>query len=190
MAKKKKIIVQGIDINVSEINKVEYISLTDIAKRATDTKPALVIQRWLRNQSTLLYLKTWETVHNPNFKVSQIGYLFESMADNRYDISPTKFINLTKAIGLTTKSGRNGGTYAHHEIALEFCTWLSPEFKVYFYKEWVQLKAEEYNRRSLEFHVKRITDSIDEARNWLDTIPGQEESRNRIKDLIDEDNIS
>ena len=180
MAKGKKLKVQGLTIRIDEINKEEYISLTDIAKRVTDSKPAFVIQRWLRNHNTLLYLKTWETVYNPDFKVSQIGYLFERAADNRYDISPTKFVELTAAIGLFSKSGRGGGTYAHHEIALEFCTWLSPKFKVYFYREWVCLKKAEYDRKNLEFHVKRITDSIEEARNWLDTIPGQDPNRNRL----------
>lgn len=178
---KKQITVQKLKISIEEINNSDYISLTDIAKRTTSTKPAFIIQRWLRNKSTLLYLKTWETVHNPEFKVSQMGYLFEQSADNRYDISPSKFIKITNSKGLISKSGRGGGTYAHHEIALEFCTWLSPEFKVYFYKEWIKLMEFSHQQRNLEFHVQKITDHIDNARNLLDTIPGQTIERNRIK---------
>lgn len=177
----KKIEVQGLQITIDKIKDEDYISLTDIAKRTTDTKPAFIIQRWLRNLSTLVYLKTWETVHNPKFDKSKMSDLFESTTDNRADISPKKFIKMTNSIGLINKAGRyGGGTYAHHEIALEFCTWLSPEFKVYFYKEWVQLKADDYNRRNLEFHIGKITDSIDTARAWLDTIPGQHPDRIRI----------
>ena len=168
-------------ITIDQVQNEEYISLSDIAKRSTDIKPAVVIQRWLRNMNTLVYLKTWEKVHNPDFVNEGMTEILERVTDNRRDISPKKFIEMTNSIGLVNRAGRyNGGTYAHHEIALEFCTWLSPEFKVYFYKEWVKLQSESYNRKNLEFHIERITDSIETARAWLDTIPGQNPDRVRL----------
>ncbi len=149
---KKKIEVDGL---VIAINNKDYISITDIAKRSSSNRPAVTIQSWLRNQGTISYLETWETVHNDNFKVSQMADFRKVAADNRSSITPKSWITLTGAIGLTATSGRYGGTFAHSDIALEFCSWLSPEFKVYFYKEFQRLKADEHLRLGDPFNIKR-----------------------------------
>lgn len=177
---KKKIKVQGLEIQIENIHEDDYISLTDIAKKTKNSKPAFTILNWIRNQNTLLYLETWEQVHNPNFKVVQMHNFRLEAADNRSDISPKNFIKKTSAIGLISKRGRYGGTYAHSDIALEFCSWLSPQFKVYLYKEFKRLKEQEFKGKNLEWHVSKITDNIEEVRNLLDTIPGQKEERNRL----------
>lgn len=102
--------------------------------------------------------------------------------ENRTFISPKNYIEQTGAIGLVSKAGKHGGgTFAHSEIALEFCTWLSAPFKVYFYKEFQRLKMEDFDRKNLEWHISKITDNVDEIRNLLDTIPGQRMERNRLE---------
>ena len=164
---KKKIKVQGLQIRIDRIDQNDFISLTDIAKNSTDEKPAYTIRNWLRNQNTLLYLETWEEVHNPNFKVVQMHHFRLQASDNRSAISPKNYIEQTAAIGLISQAGKYGGTYAHSDIALEFCTWMSPKFKVYFYKEFQRLKKEEFSRKNLEWHISKITDNIDEVRNLL-----------------------
>ena len=179
----KKLEVQGLQIRVDTIRSDDYISLTDIAKRSNDQKPAFTILNWLRNQSTLLYLETWEQVHNPDFNVVQMHNFRLQAADNRAAISPKNFILETNAIGLISSAGKLGGTFAHSDIALEFCTWLSPAFKVYFYKEFQRLKKDEFDRKNLEWHISKITDNIEEVRNLLDSIPGQLAERNRIRSL-------
>jgi KilA-N domain len=100
--------------------------------------------------------------------------------ENRNVLTPQRWIDETGAIGLISKSGRYGGTWAHSDIALNFCYWLSPPFQVYFIKEFQRLKKEEFSLNNLEWHVERITNLVDEARNWLDTMPGQKPDRNRL----------
>lgn len=180
MSKKKIIEVQGLKINIKPINNEEYISLTDIAKQSKDKTPDVVIQNWLRNIATVKYLFAWEEVHNPEINPIQLEGVLLTATDNRLTMSPTKWIKLTNAKGMYVKMGRGGGTYAHREIALNFCYWLNPTFQIYLYKAFTELMKERYNRQNLEFHVKKITDHIDEARNWLDTIDGQEPDRNRL----------
>ncbi len=177
---KKKLSVQGLQIKIEEINAADYVSLTDIAKQSKASKPAYAILNWLRTQNTLLYLETWEQVHNPDFKVVQMHNFRLAAADNRANISPKTFIATTNAIGIISKPGKYGGTFAHSDIALEFCSWLSPAFKVYLYKEFKKLKEQEAQRQSLEWHISKITDNVDEIRNLLDTIPGQSSEKNRL----------
>jgi len=153
---KQKLTVEGLAI---AINKDGFISLTDIAKRSSESKPAFTIQNWLRNQSTLSFLMTWEKVHNKDFKVGQIPYFIQEAIDNRKSITPQKFIEEMNAVGLLSKSGRNGGTFAHSDIALDFCRWLSPEFSVYLNKEFQRLKAAEQLRLGDPFNIKRYLTS-------------------------------
>jgi len=150
---KQKLTVLGIDVT---INKSQYISITDIAKGSSKNRPAVTIQSWLRNQSTITFLTVWEKVHNPNFKVSQIADFREFASINRNQITPNLFIEQMNAIGITSKAGRYGGTFAHPDIALEFCSWLSPEFKVYLMKEFQRLKHEEALRLGDPFNIKRF----------------------------------
>ncbi len=178
---KKKIEVQGLQIRIESIHEKDYVSLTDIAKKASEAKPANTIQNWMKNANTLRYLSTWEKVHNPNFKVIHLDDFIIQSTDNRFIISPQKWIETTEAIGMTSKSGRYGGTFAHQEIALDFCYWISPEFKVYLNKEFIKLKQEEFHRKNLEWHISKLTDNVEEMRNLLDTIPGQQDNRNRLK---------
>lgn len=183
---KKKISVQGLAIAIEQIKDEDYISLTDIAKQSTD-EPRFVIQNWMKNTSTVMYLWEWEKLHNPNFNRVQMHTVLETTATNRFVMSPKKWIELTGAIGMVSQPGRSGGTLAHKDIALNFCYWLSPKFQIYLIKEFQRLKEEEYSRKNLEWHVERITNLVDETRNWLDTIPGQKPDRNRLKHLEEND---
>lgn len=176
----KKIEVQGLQIRIEPINDSDYISLTDIAKQSSKSKPAHIIQNWMKNTNTLRYLMTWEQVHNAAIKVIHLDDLLIKSTDNRFIISPQEWIKAVNAIGLVQKKGRGGGTFAHAEIALDFCYWLNPEFKVYFNKEFIRLKEMEAQQQNLEWHISKITDNVDEIRNLLDTIPGQSPMRNRI----------
>ncbi len=179
---KKKIEVQGITIHLETIAHKDYVSLTDIAKKSSSAKPSHIIQNWMKNSNTIRYLMTWEKVHNPNVKVIHLDDLLVKATDNRVIISPKEWIKMVNAVGLIQKAGRGGGTFAHEEIALDFCYWLSPEFKVYLNKEFIRLKKKEFNRKNLEWHVSKLTDNVEEMRNLLDTIPGQKPERDRLKD--------
>ena len=183
--KKKKIKVENLEIRIEAINEIDFVSLTDIAKQS-DQRAAVLIGNWMKNNNTLLFLEQWEKVHNPNFKVHQMVYFKNKAAENRYIVTPQNYISDTKAIGIISKSGRYGGTYAHRDIALNFCYWLSPAFQVFLLKAFQELMEKEYDRRNLKWHISKITDNIDEVRNLLDTIPFQEQERNRIGGLEEE----
>ncbi len=151
---KKKIIVDGTTIR---INKEGYVCLTDIAKRSIeDTEPIVALRAWLKNSSTLLFLQTWENKKNINFKLNQMVQFRMKAADNRNYATPQKYIEETGAIGIISKSGRYGGTFAHSDIALNFCYWLSPEFQVYLMEEFQRLKADEQIRLGDPFNIKRF----------------------------------
>lgn len=149
---KQKLTVEGLTI---AIDKDGYISLTDIAKQSDRDRPAEMIRRWIRNSSTITFLATWEKVHNGNFKVAQMNHFREFASINRNIVSTKIYIEQTGAIGIIAKSGRYGGTYAHSDIALNFCYWLSPEFQVYFLKEFQRLKNDEAVRLGLQFDLRR-----------------------------------
>lgn len=152
--KNQTITVRGLEIVIERIDSEDYISLTDIAKQ-TERKPADSIADWLRNSATLLFLQTWEFLHNENFKVGQMHDFRINASDNRKSISPQRYIEETNAIGLISKSGRYGGTFAHSDIATNFCNWLSPEFQVYFIKEFKRLKEDEAERLGLSWNLRR-----------------------------------
>ena len=184
MSKKKNtIFVDGLTIRVNTNN---YISLTDIAKKATG-EPRFVIRSWMKNNNTLEFLEAWETLHNPQLNRDHMVTVYQKYKSNTHVLTPKKWVEEVNAIGITTKGGRNGGTYAHSDIALNFCYWLSPTFQVYMLKEFQRLKEMEFEQKNLEWHVKMITDRIDDVRNLLDTIPGQEANRNRFFGLLDEE---
>ena len=137
-----KINVKETDVTILKINEVDYISLTDIAKYKSDD-PSAVIGNWLRNRNTIEYLGIWETLYNPNFKPLEFeGFKIEAGL-NAFTLSPQKWILSTHAIGITSKSGRYGGTFAHKDIAFKFASWISVEFELYFIKEFQRLKKEE-----------------------------------------------
>ena len=136
-------------------NKEDYICLTDMA-RYKDNDPFSVINHWLRNRNTIEYIGTWETLHNPNFKPTEFGRFMHEAGFNRFTLSPKKWIDATSAIGITSKSGKYGGTYAHKDIAFNFGMWISPVFQLYIVKEYQRLKEIESNQYNLEWNVKRI----------------------------------
>jgi hypothetical protein len=135
-------------------NDADYISLTDMVK---DTENGLVlIEKWLRNKNTIEFLGIWERINNPIFNSPEFGGIKNDAGLNRFALSVKKWIKLTAAIGLISKAGRyGGGTFAHKDIAFEFASWLSPEFKLYLIKEFQRLKEDESSRKSLNWDLKR-----------------------------------
>lgn len=150
---KNEVIVKGIDIRYKKINKNDYISLTDISRYANPTEPKVPIQTWMRNKDVVAYLGLWEELNNPDFKGREFT-TFESKAGrNSFYLSPERWIEETGAIGIIVKRGNNGGTFAHRDIAFEFASWLSPEFKLYLITEFQRLKIQE--QKEIEWSAKR-----------------------------------
>ena len=149
----KEIIVNKTRISIISINDNDYISLTDMVKHFGDDA---LIYSWMRNRNTLEFLGIWEQIHNPDFKGNEF-VTFKSQAGlNSFNLTPRKWIDATNAIGIVSKSGRyGGGTFAHKDIAFEFGTWLSPEFKIYLITEFQRLKEDENNRLKLEWSLQR-----------------------------------
>lgn len=183
MAKDKLLIPEmELELTVEPINDSDYISLTEIAKKHGDPNYQLII-RWIQNADTLLYLETWEKTHNPDFKLTEMSKFRLMYQRKRHIATPQKYISATSAIGIISKSGRYGGTFAHKEIALHFCYWLDPSYQVFFFKAFTKLMEERAQIRNLKWHISKITDNIDEVRNLLDTIPFQEQDKNRLSKL-------
>src|SRR5690554_7011046 len=150
MGKNKKINVQGINIVLYEDNKKDYISLTDIARYKNPFEPKDVVKNWMRSRTTIEFLGLWEQLNNPDFKGVEFDSLLYEAGSNSFTLSPTKWIELTYAKGIISKRGKNGGTFAHQDIALEFASWISAEFKIYLLKEFKRLKQEEFDIKHLE----------------------------------------
>lgn len=152
---KEVIHANGIDIGIyTEDFQNEYISITDIARYKSD-EPKDVIKNWMRGKDTLEFLGLWEQLYNPNFKGVEFDSFRTQAGANAFTMSPKKWIEATDAIGIISKSGRYGGTYAHSDIAFEFASWISPEFKLYIIKDYKRLKAEENSRLSLNWNLNR-----------------------------------
>ena len=154
--KKQKMTVQGVEVQWIVQNNSDFISLTDIAKNFG--RPTEVIRSWIKNRNTLGYLAIWEKLHNGAFDDEGFRTITEqaSLQGNSFSLSPKTWVENTKAIGIQSKSGRGGGTYAHSDIAFNFCYWLKPEFQVYLIKEFQRLKKQEDQTQSLEWLVKRL----------------------------------
>jgi hypothetical protein len=153
----KTLNVQGSKI---QITKQEYISITDIAKYKNPQEPKDIIKNWLRNKNTIEFLGLWEKINNPNFKGVEFDPLWKNAGSNTFVLSPNKWIRTVKAIGLISRQGRNGGTYAHKDIAFEFASWISPEFKLYLIKEFERLKENEMRKNSLDWNLTRTLAKI------------------------------
>ena len=152
---KEVIHANGIDIGIyTEDFQNEYISITDIARYKSD-EPKDVIKNWMRGKDTLEFLGLWEQLHNPYFKGVEFDSFRTQAGANAFTMSPKKWIEATNAMGIVSKSGRYGGTYAHSDIAFEFASWISPEFKLYIIKDYKRLKAEENSRLSLNWNLNR-----------------------------------
>lgn len=157
---KKSIKVEGIDIQIHNTNNEDYISLTNIAKYKDPTYPKDIIKNWLRNKSTIEFLGIWERINNPKFKGVEFDPLLQEAGSNSFVLSPKKWIENVQAIGIISKRGRYGGTYAQKDIAFEFASWISPEFKLYLIKEFQRLKEEENNKQSVEWNLTRLLAKI------------------------------
>ena len=152
----KKITVENLDIVLLSQNEEEYISLTDMARFRDSERTNYIIQNWMRTRYTIEFVGLWEQLHNPNFKSIEFDAFKNEAGTNSFTLTPQKWIETTNAIGIISKSGRYGGTYAHKDIAFEFATWLSPVFKLYLIKEYQRLKEIETNQYHLEWNVKSI----------------------------------
>jgi len=153
---KTKLNVKEIDIVLYTENKEEYISLTDMAKFKDTERSDYIIQNWMRTRSTIEFIGLWEQLHNANFKPIEFDGFRNESGSNSFTLTPKRWIKNTNAIGISSKSGRYGGTYAHKDIAFEFASWLSPTFKLYLITEYQRLKEIETNQYNLEWNVKRI----------------------------------
>lgn len=149
--------VNNIAISVlSNDNINDFISLTDLARYKNSEFPKDVIKNWMRNRSTIEFLGLWEMMHNNNFKGVDFDTFVNEAGSNSFVMTPQKWIGSTNAIGIVSRSGHGGGTFAHKDIAFEFASWLSPEFKLYVITDYQRLKNDESNKLSSDWNVKRL----------------------------------
>ena len=154
-AKRETIHAKGFDIRIYTTDyENEYISLTDIAKYKSND-PNDVIKNWMRGRETLEFLGLWESLHNSDFNPVEFDGIRSHAGLNTFTMSPTKWIESVRAIGIVSKAGRYGGTYAHSDIALEFASWVSAEFKLYIMKDYQRLKKDENSHLSLNWNLNR-----------------------------------
>ncbi|VJX66921.1 KilA domain-containing protein [Streptococcus pneumoniae] len=141
-------------------NNTDYVSLTDIAKYLDPENPRFIIQNWMRNRNTIEFLGAWESINNPNFNRLEFDTVRNASGTNAFVLTPQRWIAETNAIGITSKAGRYGGTYAHSDIAFEFASWISPEFKLYIIQDYQRLKQEEAYRNQLDWQVNRYISKL------------------------------
>jgi hypothetical protein len=157
MSKISTIDIKNAIISITKIEEEDYICLTDMAKaKEGDNRAADVIKNWIRTRTTIEFLGTWETMYNPDFKVVEFDHFKMEAGLPTFVLSPKQWAEKTGAIGIISKSGRYGGTYAHRDIAFEFGAAISPTFKLYLIKEYQRYKEIESNQYNLEWNVKRI----------------------------------
>jgi len=157
---KETIYAKGVEIAIYTENfQDEYISLTDIARYKSD-EPKDVIKNWLRNKDTLDFLGLWELLHNPEFKGVEFDSFKNQAGSNAFTLSPKRWIENTNAKGIVSKSGRYGGTFSHSDIAFEFSSWVSAEFKLYIIKDYKRLKGDESSKLSLNWNLNRELSKI------------------------------
>ena len=162
MSKKTHVItVQDTAVSIVTVKNDDFISLTDIAKvKGGDSRAADIIKNWIRSRTTLEFLGTWEQMNNPDFKVVEFDHFKMQAGLPSFVLSPGQWVEKTAAKGLYVKSGRYGGTYAHKDIAFEFCSAISPVFKLYLIKEFQRLKEDENDRLKLEWNLQRTISKI------------------------------
>ncbi len=161
MAKNKTINVKGTEIIIlSENNKDEFISLTGIARYRDAERSDYILQNWLRTKSTIEFVGLWEQFNNPNFNSIEFDGIKNMAGSNSFSLTPKRWIETTNAIGIVSKTGKYGGTFAHKDIAFEFATWISAEFKFYFIKEFQRLKEDENERLQLNWNLQRTLAKI------------------------------
>ena len=153
MSKTTKIKVEEKIISIVKKDEQDYICLTDMLKAKDGS---FFITDWLRNRNTLEFLSVWEKINNPNFNYGEFAIIRNQSGLNSFKVSVKEWVEKTNAIGIFSKAGRYGGTYAHKDIAFEFGTWISPTFKLYLITEYQRLKEIETNQYNLEWNFKRI----------------------------------
>ena len=153
MAKTQSIVVRDTTVRSFVQNGMDYICITDIARQKNPLEPKDVVKNWMRLKNTVEYLGVWEMLNNPHFKGVEFDPLFREAGSNAFTLSPSRWIELTNAIGLISKTGNNGGTFAQRDIAFKFASWVSVEFELYLIKEFQRLKEEE--QKALGWSAKR-----------------------------------
>jgi len=153
-----KIEIKGIEVTLTQVHQEDFVCITDIAKYKNPEAPRDIIKNWMRTKNTIELLGLWEKINNPNFKQVEFDLFKNEAGYNHFVLSPQKWIKTTSAIGLQSKSGRYGGTYAHIDIALEFASWVSVEFKFYLIKEFQRLKNQQ--QKELDWDIKRSLTKI------------------------------
>ena len=177
-----KLVVRGTEINVQwDLKRDDFLSLTDIAKIKDSDNPRYIIQNWLRNRNTIEFLGVWETLYNPNFNRVEFDAFRSQAGLNSFVMTPQKWVDATGAIGIVSKAGRYGRTYAHKEIAFEFASWISVEFKLYLVKEFERLKENlippELSARQISLVYANEADVLNmalfgmTAKEWRDANP-------------------
>jgi len=160
-ASKSIIAVKGSPVTVVSENDTDYISLTDIAKHKEPDRADQIIQNWMRNRNTVEFLGVWERLNNPGFKPLEFEGFRSRAGLNSFVLTPRQWIEATSAVGLVSKSGRyGGGTFAHRDIAFEFASWISVEFRLYLIKEFQRLKEDENRRLSLAWNLNRTLSKL------------------------------
>lgn len=158
--KKERIEANGFSIQIyTEDCKNDYLSLTDIARYKSD-EPSDVIKNWMRRKDTIEYLGLWESLNNDHFNSVEFDRIKSEAGYNSFTLSPKKWLEKTKSIGIISKGGRYGGTFAHSDIALEFASWISPEFKLYIIQDYKRLKSDENSKLSLNWNLNREISKI------------------------------
>src|SRR5690606_32286721 len=156
----KRLTVNDLSIGLKTVDNKDFISLTDIARYRNQLEPFSVINNWLRSRSTIEYLGLWEKLNNPDFKPIEFDRFKNEAGSNYFTLSPQRWADETHAVGLISKSERYGGTFAHKDIAFEFASWISPEFKLYLITEFQRLKEIESSQYNLEWNVKRVLSKV------------------------------
>ena len=152
---KTKINVKDNLVSIMRIGNTDYISLTDLARYKNPIEPKDVIKNWMRAKTNIEFLSVWENMYNPKIKGVEIDTFKSEAGSHYFTMSPQRWIKETNAIGIISKSGNNGGTYAHPDIAFAFASWISPEFNLYLIKEFERLKRNESYQRQIEWSVRR-----------------------------------
>ena len=155
MSKKEIITVQGTPVFLYSEKHGDFISITDIARHRDSERSDYILQNWMRNRSTIEFIGLWEQFNNPNFNSIEFDGIKNMAGSNSFALTPKRWIEATNAIGIVSKTGRYGGTFAHKDIAFEFASWLSAEFKFYLIREFQRLKEDEQQRLSLEWNLQR-----------------------------------
>ena len=155
MPKNKKIEVIGTEVIIYAQNEQDFISLTDIARFRDADRSDYILQNWMRNRSTIEFIGLWEQFNNPDFNSIEFDGIKNMAGANSFSLTPKRWIEATNAVGIVSNTGRYGGTFAHRDIAFEFASWLSAEFKFYLIKEFQRLKTEESDRLNLEWNLQR-----------------------------------